>query len=230
MSTDPRASESTPIVHVVDDDAGVLDAVRLLLRSVGLKSRGYASATEFLASCDANAPGCLVLDLRMPGMSGVELQDRLLELRCDLPIVFITAHGDVPTAVKAVKAGAVDFIQKPFPDQKLLDKVHEALALDAANRAQRAERLEIRQRMAALTPRERDALGLVVAGLSNKRIAHELGISERTVEVHRARVMAKLQVSSVPELVRLALRAGEPAGSADRATAIRGDGHAHQQT
>jgi RNA polymerase sigma factor (sigma-70 family) len=217
IRTSEAAHEGTPVVHVVDDDAAVLDAIRLLLRSVGLPSRGYASAADFLESHQAGNPGCLVLDLRMPGMSGVELQDRLRELECDLPIVFVTAHGDVPTAVRAIKAGAVDFIQKPFPDQKLLDKVHQALALDARNRALRAERLEIRQRIEGLTPREREAMALVVAGLPNKRIARELGISERTVEVHRARVMEKMRVSSVPELVRLVLRAGDEA-SAESAT------------
>jgi len=215
--TSDVAEERAPVVHVVDDDAAVLDAIRLLLRSVGLPSRGYASATDFLESHQAGNPGCLVLDLRMPGMSGVELQDRLRELECDLPIVFVTAHGDVPTAVRAIKAGAVDFIQKPFPDQKLLDKVHQALALDVRNRALRAERLEIRRRIEGLTPREREAMALVVAGLPNKRIARELGISERTVEVHRARVMEKMRVSSVPELVRLVLRAGDEA-SAESAT------------
>ena len=200
--------ERVPIVHVVDDDPGVLDAVRLLLRSVGLASRGYASALEFLEAHDPDAPGCLVLDLRMPGMSGVELQERLGELGSDIPIVFVTAHGDVPTAVRAVKAGAIDFIQKPFHDQQLLDRVHEALALNARSRVLRAERRQIIQRIAGLTPREREAMTLVVAGLPNKKIARELRISERTVEVHRARVMEKMEARSVPELVRMVLKAG----------------------
>lgn len=198
----PQA-ELEPAVHVVDDDAGVRDAVRLLLRSVGLTSHGYASALDFLEHFDPELPGCLVLDLRMPGMSGVELQERLRELGSELPIIFITAHGDVATAVQAVKAGALDFIQKPFPDQKLLDMVHHALAIDTRNRELRETRRRVRQRMAALTAREREAMALVVAGCSNKKIAQQLGISERTVEIHRARVMEKMGAASVPDLVRM---------------------------
>ncbi len=210
MNQNPRLKEAPEAtVFVVDDDAGVLDAVRLLLRSVGLPSAGYASGREFLAAHDPEAPGCLVLDLRMPGMSGIELQGRLLEMGSEIPIIFVTAHGDVPTAVEAVKAGAVDFIQKPFQDQKLLDKVHQALALDARTREVRRQRREIRRRMEDLTPREAEVLSLVVAGRLNKTIARELGISQRTVEIHRARVMEKMQARSVSELVQMVVRTGE---------------------
>jgi FixJ family two-component response regulator len=198
-----------PTVYVVDDDPGVLDAVRLLLRSVGLRSAGFSSAAEFLAAHDPDAPACLVLDLRMPGMSGIELQGRLKEVGSEIPIIFVTAHGDVPTAVEAVKAGAVDFIQKPFQDQKLLDKVHQALALNARTREVRSRRRDILRRLEELTPREAEVLALVVAGKLNKTIARELGISQRTVEIHRARVMEKMRARSVSELVQMVMKTGE---------------------
>lgn len=199
-------AEPTPTVFVVDDDPGVLDAVKLLLRSVGLTCRGFSSASEFLEAVDPSAPGCLVLDLRMPGMSGRELQKKLMELGSELPIIFVTAHGDVPTAVEAVKDGAIDFIQKPFPDQKLLDKVNSALELDERLRRERNEREEIERRVEALTPREREVMARVAAGTMNKNIARELGISQRTVEIHRARVMEKMGASSVPHLVQMILK------------------------
>ncbi len=199
-------AEPTPTVFVVDDDPGVLDALKLLLRSVGLTCRGFSSASEFLEAVDPAAPGCLVLDLRMPGMSGRELQKKLMELGSELPIIFVTAHGDVPTAVEAVKDGAIDFIQKPFPDQKLLDKVNSALELDERLRRERNEREEIERRVEALTPREREVMARVAAGTMNKNIARELGISQRTVEIHRARVMEKMGASSVPHLVQMILK------------------------
>jgi two-component system response regulator FixJ len=195
-----------PTVFVVDDDPGVLDAIQLLMRSVGLRSRTFPSAAAFLSAYEPEAPGCLVLDLRMPWMSGTELQGRLREMGARLPIIFVTAHGDIPTAVEAVKAGAVDFIQKPFSDQKLLDKVHQALALDARGREERERRERERARLASLTPREREVMALVVEGRHNKAIAQELGISLRTVESHRGRVMAKMEAASVPALVQAVMR------------------------
>ncbi|MCG6986878.1 MAG: response regulator [Gemmatimonadetes bacterium] len=194
-------------VFVVDDDPGVLDSLGLLLRSDGLRSRGFASATAFLDAYDPDASGCLILDLRMPEMSGAELQSRLRSMDSHLPVIFVTAHGDVPTAVSAMKAGAVDFIQKPFTDEKLLDKVHQALELDAGRRRERAGLEAIRGHLDSLTPREREVLALVVEGKHNKNIARALGISQRTVEAHRARLMHKMDASSVPSLVQQVMRA-----------------------
>ena len=202
-------TDGVPTVFVVDDDPGVGDSIRLLLRSVGLPSKIYLSANEFLAAYNHEQPGCLVLDVRMPGMSGLDLQARLQEMDSALPIIFVTAHGDVPMAVNAVKAGAVDFIQKPFRDQELLDKIQEAMEADARIRAQRMDLAEIRGRLETLTPRETEVLGLVVAGKPNKNIARTLGISQRTVEIHRARVMEKMQVRSVSLLVQLVMKAKE---------------------
>lgn len=201
-----RTTPLVPTVYVVDDDAGVRDAVCLLLRSVGLPARSFSSAGEFLDQFDPQAPGCLVLDLRMPGMSGRELQKRLLEMGSRTPIIFVTAHGDVPTAVDAVKDGAVDFIQKPFQDQKLLDMINEALELDKRLREEQWEREAIEARVATLTPRERQVMALVAAGKLNKTVARELGISQRTVEIHRARVMEKMQARSVPALVQMIMK------------------------
>jgi len=205
-SREKSVAESEPTVYVVDDDPGVLDAVQLLLRSVGLRARAFSSAGDFLEEYDPDSPGCLILDLRMPGMGGRELQKRLLEMEAELPIIFVTAHGDVPTAVEAVKDGAVDFIQKPFPDQKLLDKVNQALELDARQRKEREERRIVELRLKTLTPREREVMGLVAAGKLNKTIARQMGISQRTVEIHRSRVMEKMEASSVPDLVHMILK------------------------
>jgi len=199
-------ADREPTVFVVDDDPGVRDAIRLLLRSVGLRAEVFSSAIAFLESYDAEAPGCIVLDLRMPGMSGIELQDRLIELGSNLPIIFVTAHGDVPTAVVAVKAGAVDFIQKPFQDQKLLDMVHHAIDLNSHACEERADLAAIEIRLRSLTPRELAVLELVVEGTMNKIIARELGISQRTVEIHRARVMDKMEANSVSQLVKMVVR------------------------
>ncbi len=198
-----------PTVFVVDDDDRVRDAIGLLLESVKLPFEGYATASAFLNAYQSHRPGCLVLDLRMPGMSGIELQSRLRAMGATIPIVFVTAHGDVPTAVEAVKAGAVDFIQKPFQDQKLLDMIHQALARDAETRSVREEVESIEGRLESLTPREREVLGLVVTGKRNKTIARELSISQRTVEVHRARVMEKMTARSVSELVQMVLKTGD---------------------
>lgn len=201
--------QDDPTVFIVDDDPGVGDAIRLLLRSVGLKARTFLSASEFLEAVDPGQAGCLVLDVRMPGLSGLDLQGRLNEMGSTLPIIFITAHGDVPMAVSAVKAGAEDFIQKPFRDQELLDKINEALEANAQLRAQAAEAKEIRKRLDSLTPREAEVMELVVAGKANKNIARALGISQRTVEIHRARVMEKMGVRSVSLLVQEVMRGKE---------------------
>lgn len=199
-------SESEPTVFVVDDDAGVRDSIHFLLRSVGLTSRTFASADEFLEDYDDSLAGCLVLDVRMPGMSGLDLQARLNELGSKLPIIFVTAHGDVPMAVNAVKTGALDFVEKPFRDQELLDKIQEALVSDAESRSVQGEIEELLKRMDSLTPREREVMGLVVAGKANKNVARELGISQRTVEIHRARVMDKMGVRSLSMLVQAVMR------------------------
>jgi RNA polymerase sigma factor (sigma-70 family) len=200
-------SDEDPTVFVVDDDRSVGNSIELLLRSVGLRARTFLSAAEFLEAYDSGSPGCLVLDVRMPGMSGIELQARLSELGSTLPIIFVTAHGDVPMAVDAMKAGAVDFIQKPFRDQELLDKISQALDVNAQVQAERSDLAQIEERMASLTPREREVMELVVAGKANKGIARELGISQRTVEIHRARVMEKMEVRSVSLLVQLVMKA-----------------------
>ena len=201
--------DEEPTVFVVDDDPGVGDSISLLLRSVGLPAKIFLSANEFLEAYDPDKPGCLVLDVRMPGMSGLDLQDRLQEMESILPIIFVTAHGDVPMAVNAVKAGAVDFIQKPFRDQELLDKIQEALEVDARIRAERTNLAKIRSRLESLTPRETEVMGLVVAGKPNKNIARALGISQRTVEIHRARVMEKMKVRSLSMLVQMVMKTGE---------------------
>jgi RNA polymerase sigma factor (sigma-70 family) len=201
-------TEEQPTVFVVDDDRSVGYSIELLLRSVGIQARTFLSAQEFLLAYEPGIHGCLVLDVRMPGMSGIELQDHLGEMGSTLPIIFVTAHGDVPMAVDAMKAGAVDFIQKPFRDQDLLDKVTQALDLSARTHAEQAEVAEIQGRLASLTPRETEVMELVVAGKPNKKIARALGISQRTVEIHRARVMEKMKVRSVSILVQLVMRAG----------------------
>ncbi len=199
-------TDSDPTVFVVDDDPGVTDAIRLLLRSVGLQSEAFRSANDFLETYDPDRTGCLVLDVRMPGMSGLNLQERLHQMGSTLPIIFVTAHGDVPMAVEAVKAGAVDFVQKPFRDQDLLDKIQQALGKHAQVQAEQRELKEIHSRIHSLTTREREVMELVVDGVPNKKIAGSLGISQRTVEIHRARVMEKMKVRSVSRLVQQAMK------------------------
>lgn len=199
--------ETAASVFVVDDDEAVRTSLKLLLKSVGQPALTYASAQEFLDSYDPDRPGCLVLDIRMPGMSGLELQARLNEMHAMTPIVFITGHGDVPMAVEAMQHGAVDFIQKPFRDQDLLDRINQALDKDRENRAGLLARDEIRRRMASLTPREREVLDLVTRGKANKVVAGDLNVSQRTVEIHRARVMEKMNASSLAHLVRMVLEA-----------------------
>jgi two-component system, LuxR family, response regulator FixJ len=203
-STSARAT-----IFVVDDDLAVRDALKLLLRSVGQAVETYGSAQEFLDAYSEDRPGCLVLDIRMPGMSGLELQQKLNEKHSILPIIFITGHGDVPMAVEAMQAGAVDFIQKPFRDQDLIDRINQALEKDSNNRAALGERNDIRKRLETLTPREREVLDLVVHGKANKVIAGDLKLSQRTVEIHRARVMEKMQASSLAHLVRMVLEVGQ---------------------
>jgi FixJ family two-component response regulator len=202
--TNPR-----PTIFVVDDDSAVRDALKLLLRSVGQSVETYGAGSEFLESYSEDRPGCLVLDIRMPGMSGLELQQKLNEKHSILPIIFITGHGDVPMAVEAMQAGAVDFIQKPFRDQDLIDRINQALEKDTSNRAALGERNDIRRRLETLTPREREVLDLVVHGKANKVIAGDLKLSQRTVEIHRARVMEKMQASSLAHLVRMVLEVGQ---------------------
>ncbi len=197
--------ERVPIVFVVDDDDAVRSALRLLLKSVGLSATVFASAQEFLASYAPQQPGCLVLDVRMPGMSGLELQDQLNVRGATIPVIFITGHGDVPMAVEAMQHGAFDFLQKPFRDQDLLDRVQRALEKDRATRAQLSLQDNIRERLETLTPREREVLDLVTRGLANKVMAAELGVSQRTVEIHRARVMEKMGAASLAQLVRMVM-------------------------
>jgi len=203
------ATPASPTVFVVDDDGAVRDALRFLLRSAALTVETFTSAMEFLQSYRDDRPGCLVLDIRMPSMTGLELQEKLIERRSILPIIFITGHGDVPMAVEAMQAGALDFIQKPFSDEDLLARIHQALAKDAKTRASLSELAAIRARLASLTPREREVMNLVVGGKANKVIAGDLDLSQRTVEIHRARVMEKMDASSLAHLVRMVLEIGE---------------------
>jgi FixJ family two-component response regulator len=197
-----------PIVFVIDDDDSVRRSLERLLRSVDLDVETFASAQDFLRKPMPDRPACVVLDLRLPGPSGLELQESLIRSGHDVPIVFISGHADVPSSVRAIKAGAVDFLQKPFSDQALLDIIHGALRRDREARRDRAEVASIRVRFDTLTPRERDVLRLVIQGRLNKQIAGDLGISEKTVKFHRGRVMEKTQVGSVAELVRQADRLG----------------------
>ena len=190
-------------VFVVDDDHGIRHAMELLLRSVDLKHEIFSSGNEFMDAYSPERSGCLVLDIRMPGLGGLELQERLIEQGDPLPVIFITGHGDVPMAVEAMQKGAVDFIQKPFRDQDLLDRIRSALETDRARRASREETEAIVARVERLTNREREVLDLVVTGKPNKVVAYELGVSQRTIEIHRARVMEKMEARSLADLVRM---------------------------
>jgi FixJ family two-component response regulator len=198
----------TATVFIVDDEAGVRNALARVFRSAGLQTAVFPSANEFLASFDSEAPGCLVLDLAMPGLNGIELQRALDRIGSPLPIVFLTGHATVSDSVQAMKGGAVDFLTKPVEDDVLLEAVRAALERDAEARASRSELDEIRERLSTLTPREREVLQQVVCGRLNKQIAHQLGTVEKTIKVHRARVMKKMQAGSLAELVRMAERLG----------------------
>jgi two-component system, LuxR family, response regulator FixJ len=211
-------ADRRPVVFVVDDDEPVRDAIAMLLETVDIPHETFATAQAFLDTYTPDRRGCLVLDIRMPGMSGLELQERLIELGSATPIVFITGHGDVPMAVEAMKRGALDFIRKPFRDQELLDRIHEALDQEALQHAESSTISEIRQRVDSLTPREREVFARVAAGQANKVIAIELGISERTVEIHRSQVMQKTQARNLADLVRMKI-ALEQANTGDGATA-----------
>ncbi len=192
-------------VFVIDDDDAVRDAVTLLLESVGLTVEAYGDAQAFLDAVETDRAGCIVLDVRMPGMSGMDLQKNLNRLGSTLPIVFVTGHGDVPMAVEAMRAGAVEFLQKPFRDQDLIDRVHTALQADLAHRQSSSRRDDVHARVARLTERERQVLEQLVDGKSTKQIASAFDLSPRTVEIHRARVLEKMQAGSVAELVKLTL-------------------------
>jgi len=197
--------DPAPTIFVVDDDEGVRNSLRFLLKSVGLTTHALASAAEFLEIYSPRQPGCLVLDVRMPGMSGLELQQQLNLRGAVIPVIFITGHGDIPMAVEAMQQGAFDFLQKPFRDQDLIDRIQRALERDARNRAALAQHDAIKDRLTSLTPREQDVLRLMTRGMPNKVMAAELGVSQRTVEIHRARVMDKSGAASLAELVRMVL-------------------------
>lgn len=212
MSINPTEIKNS-IVSIIDDDEAVRDSLEILLTSVGIQSKTYESAQNFLKQYDPNQPGCLVVDIRMPGMSGLDLQQQLQKMRSPHPLIFVTGHGDVPMAVQAMQDGAFDFIQKPFRDQDLLDRINEALESDLKNRDQRLQEQSIRNRLESLTPREREIIELVAEGKANKVIAAELNLSQRTVELHRAHAMDKMGAKSVAEVVRMIVSSGHNSGT-----------------
>ena len=197
-----------PIVFVVDDDQAIRSSLKWLIESVGLQVEAYASADEFMRSYYPGRAGCLLLDVRMPGMSGLELQEHFARNDIHIPIIIITGHGDVPMAVRAMKAGAIDFIDKPFNDELLLESIRNALTVDQQQRELQSRRAEIAARLDHLTPREHEVMEMVTEGRSNKEIAMDLGVSAKTVEAHRARVMEKMGAGSLAELVRMVMAAG----------------------
>lgn len=199
---------SDPTVFVVDDDQAIRSSLKWLIESVGLRVEVHATANEFMQNYYPGRAGCLLLDVRMPGMSGLELQEHLAQRQIHIPVIIITGHGDVPMAVRAMKAGAVDFIEKPFNDELLLESIRKALAVDEKQRDVQSQRAGIASRLAHLTPREHEVMRMVTEGRSNKEIALELGVSAKTVEAHRARVMEKMEAGSLAELVRMVIASG----------------------
>lgn len=198
----------TTTVFVVDDDPSMRDSLRWLIESVGLHVDAYPNADAFLEQFDPETPGCLVLDVRMPGTSGMELLDMLKNRGVQIPIIIISGHGDVPMAVQALKRGALDFLEKPFRDQELLEQVSHAIELDQNRRKKASGVAGIQARLERLTPREREVMGMVVGGYANKQVASRLGLSEKTIEVHRSRVMAKMEARTLPCLVKMAIAVG----------------------
>jgi FixJ family two-component response regulator len=201
---------AVPTVFIIDDDGGMRQAIQDLVESVGLRAEAFTTGEEYLKKPRTSDPSCLVLDVRLPQMSGLDFQQRLAELGVPIPIIFITAHGDIPMSVRALKSGAVEFLTKPFRDQDLLDAIQQALQRDRAAREQFAEVNDVRQRYHALTAREREVMTLVISGMPNKHIAAKIGASEATVKIHRGRVMEKMQAGSLIELVRMADKLNVP--------------------